>query len=63
MSPENPSEYVRENKDQLLKIIKHSNDVFVRSLCLAALVEYGADPRIDDIIDELRAIKEDQSDD
>lgn len=43
----NPDQYVRENREQLVYVIKHSNDQFVRSLCLAALVKYGgeeADP-------------------
>lgn len=63
MTADDPSEYVRQHRDQLVEIIKHSNDVFTRSLCLAAIVEYGADPHIDEIIDELRAIEEDQADD
>jgi hypothetical protein len=63
MTTDDPSEYVSQHRDQLIDIIKHSNDVFTRSFCLAALLEYGDDPRIDDIIDELRAIEEDQSDD
>jgi hypothetical protein len=63
MATDDPSEYVRRHRDQLVDIIKHSNDVFTRSLCIAAIVEYGADPQIDDIIDDLRAIEEAQEDD
>lgn len=37
-------EYVRENREQLSKIIKHGNDDFVRALALAAIVEYGGSP-------------------
>jgi len=63
MTAEDPSEYVRQHRDQLIDIIKHSDDVFTRSLCLAAIVEYGPDPCIDDLIDDLRAIEEAQADD
>lgn len=38
-----PDQYVRENREQLTYVIKHSNDQFVRSLCLAALVKYGSE--------------------
>lgn len=63
MTTDDPSEYVSQHRDQLVDIIKHSDAQFTRALCLAAIVEYGADPHIDDIIDELRAIEETQSDD
>jgi len=41
---ETPDEYVRENREILIKVIKHGSDQFVRSLALAALVEYGGKP-------------------
>lgn len=50
-----PDEYVRKNKGTLVEIIKHSNDTFVRALCLAALTEYGDDPDPEDIKAELEA--------
>lgn len=53
MSSTDPDQYVEENKDQLTHVIKHSNDRFVRSLCLAALVEYGDDGDIDKVQNEL----------
>jgi len=39
-----PDTYVRQNKESLVRVIKHSNDEFVRALCLAALVKYGEEP-------------------
>jgi len=51
--PSDPDEYVRNNRDTLVRIIKHSNDDFVRSLALAALVEYGEDPDIEKVRREL----------
>jgi len=51
--PLDPDEYVRKNRDTLVRIIKHGNDDFVRSLALAALVEYGDDPDIEKVRREL----------
>lgn len=48
-----PDQYVRENRDTLVEIIKHSNDTFVRALCLAALVEYGDTPDVEAVRAEL----------
>lgn len=41
-----PDDYVYENQETLVKIIKHGNDDFVRALSMAALVEYGGDPEL-----------------
>lgn len=51
--PIDPDEYVRNNRDTLVRIVKHGNDDFVRSLALAALVEYGEDPDIEKVRREL----------
>lgn len=48
-----PDEYVRENRDTLIEIIKHGTDPFVRSLALAALVEFGGEPEIERVRREL----------
>ena len=53
-----PSEYVRENKQQLERLIKHSNNDFVRALAIAAFVEYGEDASVESITDDLEQIKE-----
>lgn len=48
-----PDEYVRENRDTLVEIIKHGTDPFVRSLALAALVEFGDEPDLERVRHEL----------
>ena len=54
-----PREYVEENNGQLAYVIKHSNDQFVRGLCLAALVKYGdEETEIEDIKKELEQLRE-----
>jgi hypothetical protein len=58
MSGLNPDQYVAENKDQLAHVIKHSNNRFIRSLCLAALVEYGEDGDVDKLKRELDQLQE-----
>lgn len=52
-TPSDPDQYIRENRDTLVEIIKHSNDTFVRALCLAALVEYGDTPDVEAVRSEL----------
>jgi len=53
-----PDEYVRNNREALVEIIKHGNDPFIRSLALAALVEYGDDPDIEKVRRELERVAE-----
>lgn len=48
-----PDRYVAENREQLVDIIKHGTDPFVRSLAMAALVEFGDDPDIQQVQHEL----------
>lgn len=48
-----PDEYVRQNRETLVEIIKHGTDPFVRSLALAALVEFGDEPDIEWVRHEL----------
>lgn len=58
MSEREPKQYVRENQDTIKKIIRHGDDRFVRALCLAALVRYGDDPNVEDLVDEVRRARE-----
>ena len=61
MTPEttDPDDYVRQNAETLVEIIKHGTDPFVRSLALAALVEFGDEPDLERVRHELdRAIEE-----
>lgn len=53
-----PDEYVQQNHETLVRVIKHSSDDFTRALCLAALVEYGEDPAIDVLKDEIAELEE-----
>jgi len=48
-----PDEYVRKHRDELVQVLKHGNDPFVRSLVLAALVEFGDEPDIAQVKREL----------
>lgn len=48
-----PEEYVREHRDTLVDILLHGNDDFVRALALAALVEYGGEPDIQQVQREI----------
>ena len=52
-----PDQYVRENRETLVEIIKHGNDDFVRALALAAIVEYGGEPEIETLRRELDRIE------
>lgn len=50
---ESPDEYVRENRETLVEVIKHGDDDFVRALAMAALVEYGGEPELEKVRREL----------
>lgn len=54
-----PDEFVRENQDTLVRILKHGDDEFVRALALAALLEYGNDPQLEDVERELQQARGD----
>lgn len=58
MSGVDPDEYVHENRETLVEIIKHGTDEFVRALALAALVEFGGDPEIERVRRELDRAEE-----
>jgi hypothetical protein len=53
-----PEKFVEQNHDTLVKILKHSDDKFVRGLALSALIEYGKDPLIEDIEQDLKRARE-----
>jgi len=55
-----PHRYVEENTEVLTDIIKHSSSKFTRALAIAALVEYGAKPDVEQLLDELKTIRETQ---
>jgi len=49
---------VRNNREELVAIIKHGNDDSVRALALAALIKYGSDPEIEKVRQELELAAE-----
>jgi hypothetical protein len=53
-----PREYVQQNREQLERLIRHSDNDFVRALAIAAFIEYGEDPSIESITKDLERIKE-----
>lgn len=53
-----PNQYVRENKETLVEVIKHGDDGFIRALAMAALVEYGGEPEVEQVRRELDRIVE-----
>jgi hypothetical protein len=57
-NPRNPEEYVNENAEALSRIIKHSSSTFPRALALAALVEYGDDPAVAAVVEDLERLRE-----
>lgn len=60
MGPPDPDRYVNENEEQLTRLLKHSNNVFVRSLALAALIEFGDDATVDTVEEDLEKFRERQ---
>jgi hypothetical protein len=62
-NPRDPEEYVNENAEALSRIIKHSSSSFPRALALAALVEYGDDPTVASVVEDLERLREHQDED
>lgn len=56
-SSQKPDEYVAENEETLVRIIKHSSSKFPRALALAALVEYGDEQSMEAIMHEIEQIE------
>lgn len=53
-----PEKFVQENHETLVRILKHSDDEFVRGLALSALLEYGSDPLVEDVERDLKNARE-----
>lgn len=53
-----PNQYVREHRETLANVIKHSDDDFTRALAIIALVKYGDDPDVEQVKTELAAAEE-----
>lgn len=61
-NPTDPKQYVNENAEALSRIIKHSSSTFPRALALAALVEYGDDPAVASVVEDLERLREYRND-
>lgn len=60
MTTPDPDSYVTQNKDELVRIIKHSQNEFPRALALAALVEYGDASSPDKLLREIEDLEEEE---
>lgn len=49
-----PDKFVSENRETLVRIVKHGENEFVRALAIKALVRYGSEPEAKDAVRELR---------
>ena len=49
-----PDEFVQENMDTLVRILKHSDNEFVRALALKAITKYGNEPQMEAVEREIR---------
>lgn len=57
MTVNDPEEYVRENRETILRVIRHGDDEFTRGLAIAALIEYGPDPSMDQVIEDIQRME------
>lgn len=57
-APDDPETYVRNNRDRLLRVIRHGDDHFTQGLAIAALIEYGPDPSMEQVIEDIRRMEE-----
>lgn len=53
-----PDEYIRENRETLVEIIKHSDDDFTRALAIIVLKRYGDEPDLDQVKKEIDVARE-----
>ncbi|WP_181685972.1 hypothetical protein [Halorhabdus salina] len=53
-----PEQFVQHNQETFIRILKHSDDEFIRGLVLSALIEYGSEPLLDDVERALRRARE-----
>lgn len=52
-----PEQYVRDNRETLLRVIRHGDDEFTRGLAIAALVKYGPDPSLESVKRDLERME------
>jgi hypothetical protein len=56
-NPTDPEQYVNENAETLSRTIKHSSSTFPRALAFAALIEYGDDPAVASVVEDLERLR------
>ncbi|MFD1512487.1 hypothetical protein [Halomarina rubra] len=56
-STTNPERYVRENREKLVRVLRHGSDEFARACAWTLLDEYCDDVAFEQIEEELRRIK------
>lgn len=52
------NEFVADNREKLVRILRHGDDEFVRAAALAALVRYGDEPALNTVQSELDRAQE-----
>lgn len=55
-----PSTYVSDNEEELVKIVKHSKNDFPRALALAALIEYGEGTTTEQVIEQIEQFRDEE---
>jgi len=50
--------YVQENREMLVRVLRHSNDEFARACAWTLLDEGSSEPELEQLQDELEAIRE-----
>jgi len=48
-----PEEYVQENREEVIRVIRHSDDAFTRACAWTLLDRYTPDQDLDELHDEL----------
>lgn len=57
-APQTPREYVRENRDDLVYILRNSSDPYLRAVAAALLTRGGGKPDIEQVKKELDLAEE-----
>lgn len=51
-----PETFVAENREQVVKVIRHSSDPFIRACAWTLLDRYSDDPDLEELHEELEEI-------
>lgn len=58
----NPEEYVQENRNRVIRIVRHCDDPFARACAWTLLDRYTPDKDLEQLHDELDAVTEEGAD-